>query len=97
MTEKEAKKELIRQSVAIDATVRVGKDGVDENLINEVTTQLKKRRLIKVKVLKSAGVDVKEIGDVLAEGADAHVIDVRGGVITLASKKIWNTMVQKKF
>ena len=36
MTASQAKKELMRRALEIDPTVHVGKNGVDENLNNEV-------------------------------------------------------------
>ena len=57
MTEREAKKELLRRAKDIDATVRVGKDGVTASLNNEIAEQLKKKRLIKVKVLNNSDSD----------------------------------------
>jgi RNA-binding protein len=41
MTEKDARKELMRRANELSPTVHVGKDGIDEGLLNEITAQLK--------------------------------------------------------
>lgn len=97
MSERDAKKELMRRAADIDATVRVGKDGMDEGILAEITAQLKKRRLIKVKVLKNSDTDPGDIAEEIAEAAGAVVVDVRGGVVTLTDKRTWSSLCQKKF
>ena len=97
MTEREAKKELLRRAKDIDATVRVGKDGVTENLNNEIVEQLKKKRLIKVKVLNNSDSDTKDVAEQITTATGSVAVDVRGGVILLAGKRTWDSMCQKKF
>lgn len=95
MTEREAKKELLRRAKDIDATVRVGKDGVTESLNNEIVEQLKKKRLIKVKVLNNS--DTKDVAEQITTATGSVAVDIRGGVILLADKRTWDSMCQKKF
>ena len=97
MTEREAKKELLRRAKDIDATVRVGKDGVTENLNNEIVEQLKKKRLIKVKVRNNSDSDTKDVAEQITTATGSVAVDVRGGVILLADKRTWDSMCQKKF
>ncbi len=97
MSERDAKKELMRRAADIDATVRVGKEGMDEGILQEITAQLKKRRLIKVKVLKNSETDSGEIAEQIAVATDSVVVDVRGGVVTLTDKRTWTSLCQKKF
>ena len=54
MTEKDARKELMRRAVDLNPTVHVGKDGLDQGVFEEISTQLKKNRVIKVKVLSNS-------------------------------------------
>jgi RNA-binding protein len=97
MTENEAKKELMRRANELSATVHVGKDGVDTGLQDEIVKQLKKNRLIKVKVLTNSDNGAKELADSLAASTDSVVVDVRGGVIVLTDKRTWTSLSQKKF
>ncbi|MGI6008591.1 MAG: YhbY family RNA-binding protein [Methanomethylophilus sp.] len=96
MSEREAKKELLRRAAGIDATVRIGKDGVTEGIGAEVTAQLKKRRLIKAKVLNNCEEDPDDVAKKLEEMSGGVAVDVRGGVIVMTDKRTWTSLCQKK-
>ena len=97
MTEREAKKELMRRALETEPTVQVGKDGLKDSLYEEIKMQIKKNRLIKVKVLANAESETKDIADDLAEATGAIVVDVRGSVVILTDKRTWTSLCQKKF
>ena len=97
MTEKDARKELMRRANEINATVRVGKDGLDQGLFDEITAQLKKNRLIKVKVLSNSDEGAKDAAAAIEENTGAVIVDVRGGVIVVTDKRTWTSLSQKKF
>lgn len=63
-------------------TVWIGKQGCTETMIEEIVTQLRKRKLIKVKWLQNAEVDPREI----AIRAKATLVAVRGRTMVLAEK-----------
>ncbi len=65
------------------ATVWVGKQGLSETVIGEVITQLKKRKMVKVKWLRNAEFDPVA----LARRAHATVIMVRGRTAVLEEQK----------
>ena len=60
---------------AIEATLRVGKGGITESLVEELKLQLKDRKLVKVRILKG---DVDEIAGKLADEAGIDLVEVRG-------------------
>ena len=95
MTEKEAKKELMRRALEISPTVHVGKDGLKDSLYEEITAQLKKNRLIKVKVLTDDG--TSEVAEAIAEATNSVIVDVRGSIVILTDKRTWTSLSQKKF
>ena len=97
MTEKDARKELMRRANEINPTVHVGKDGLDQGLFEEITAQLKKNRLIKVKVLSNSDEGAKDAASAIEENTGAVVVDVRGGVIVVTDKRTWTSLSQKKF
>ncbi|MHC1625013.1 MAG: YhbY family RNA-binding protein [Methermicoccaceae archaeon] len=74
-----------KKMVDILPTLHLGKDGMTDGVVKEVMYQLKKRKIVKVKVLKSARSDVptEEIGKELAKLTGARLIGVRGGAILL--------------
>ncbi|MBE6522214.1 MAG: YhbY family RNA-binding protein [Thermoplasmata archaeon] len=97
MTEKDARKELMRRANEINPTVHVGKDGLDQGLFDEITVQLKKNRLIKVKVLSNSEDGAKDAAAAIEENTGAVIVDVRGGVIVVTDKRTWTSLSQKKF
>ncbi len=97
MTEKEAKKELMRRANELSPTVHVGKDGLSDGIFEEIKNQLKKNRLIKLKVLSNSEDGAKEVAAAIAEATDSVAVDVRGGVIVLTDKRTWTSLCQKKF
>ena len=97
MTEKDARKELMRRAVDLNPTVHVGKDGLDQGVFEEISTQLKKNRVIKVKVLSNSEDGAKTVAEAIAEATGSVVVDVRGGVLVLIDKRTWTSLSQKKF
>ena len=97
MTEREAKKELMRRALEINPTVHVGKDGLKDSLYEEIKAQIKKNRLIKIKVLANADSETKEIADAIAESTGSVVVDVRGSIVLMTDKRTWTSLCQKKF
>lgn len=97
MTEKDARRELMRRANDIGPTVHIGKDGLDQGLFDEITAQLKKNRLIKVKVLSNSSEAAKDAAAEIEESTGAVAVDVRGGVIVLTDRRTWTSLSQKKF
>jgi RNA-binding protein len=63
-------------------TVWIGKQGSSETMIEEIVSQLKKRKLIKVKWLQSTEIDPQ----LIAVQAKARLVEVRGRTMVLAEK-----------
>jgi RNA-binding protein len=68
----------------LDATLRVGKAGVDA-VAAELRAQLEDRQMVKVKFLRSArgGPDTEELAEQLADLASATVFQTRGHTAVL--------------
>lgn len=64
-------------------TVWIGKQGCTETMIEEIVSQLKNRKMIKVKWLQSVEVDPAAI----ALQARAKLVETRGRTMVLAEKK----------
>lgn len=69
-------------------TLNVGKNGITESLIQEVRLQLRKKKKVRVKLLKSAraGKDRTELAEELAGSASARIDSVRGNVVLLSRR-----------
>ena len=58
---------LKKMAHEIDPVVRIGKDGIDDDVIESIANAVKKRELIKVKILQNSEVEVaRELGNELA-------------------------------
>ena len=77
LTSKE-RAELRSQANSIDTTLMVGKDGVTENVIAEAENLLNARELVKGKVLESALMSAREVGDELCAATGAEGISCVG-------------------
>jgi RNA-binding protein len=64
-------------------TVWIGKQGCTESTLQEIRVQIKKRKLIKVKWLKSTDVDPKAI----AAETGSRLVEVRGRTLVLTAQK----------
>jgi RNA-binding protein len=97
MTEKDAKKEIMRRSKDMTATLHIGKDGLKESVFEELRAQIKVHRIVKVRVLPNSESDRTDIADALSQATDSVIVDVRGNVLVLTDKRTWSSLSQKKF
>jgi len=70
---------------AIEATIRVGKNGITDSLIEEIKKQLKKRKIVKVKMLTSFVKikNKKEAAKEIALKTKADIVNMTGFVFVL--------------
>ncbi|HDR46397.1 MAG TPA: YhbY family RNA-binding protein [Geoalkalibacter subterraneus] len=73
------KNELFQE---IKPTIWIGKRGYSETLIDEIRAQLKVRKYVKIKWLRTAEIDPEE----LARRAGAELVGVRGRTMVLADR-----------
>ncbi len=71
------------------ATVNIGKKGSTGLLMNEISRRLKQRKVVKVRILKTAliGHEVKEIASEVAEETGSRIVQIRGHTFTLRRLK----------
>jgi RNA-binding protein len=62
---------------------QVGKIGVNDNMIVQISEALEKRELIKVSLLQNCIEDKDEVAEAIATGTDAHVVQIIGSTIVL--------------
>jgi RNA-binding protein len=66
-------------------TIWVGKNGCTEELVRETLRQLETRRVIKIKLLRSCDIDVKDIFEI-ADKIAVDVLDSRGRMVVFGAK-----------
>jgi Predicted RNA-binding protein containing KH domain, possibly ribosomal protein len=71
---------------AIDSIFQIGKNGITENLITDLSAALEARELIKITVLKTADFSAKELIAELADSLGAEPVQAIGNKIVLYRK-----------
>ena len=81
-------KELKQKAKSLEPSARIGKSGLTESIIDEIKIHLKKKKLVKVKLLKSSiqGKDKKAVARELAEKTSSVLVDRVGFVVVLYKK-----------
>jgi RNA-binding protein len=78
--------ELRGKAQALPATVHIGKEGITQTIIDEIVKQLKKTKLVKVKLLPALEKDRDEAGSELAKATTSVLVEVRGRTVVLATE-----------
>lgn len=73
------------------ADVIIGKRGLTDAVVQEIKRRLKKKKVLKVKLLRSAvevmGMDRRRIASEVAKAVGARLIDVRGRTFILLKEE----------
>ena len=69
--------EKVKKAKAEHPTIRIGKNGLSEGLLNEIKRQLKEHEVVKIRIgIKNE--DRREIAKKVAELVNAKLVEVRG-------------------
>jgi RNA-binding protein len=80
-------KKILRQmGHSLQPLVRIGKNGMNDAIVAEIVKQLKKHKLVKVKLLQSFDCNRKEVARKLAVDTSSVLVSVVGGVVVLWRK-----------
>ena len=80
MLDIERNRALAREGRELVPTLQVGKRGVTPHVLGELSDQLKRQKLVKVKLLSAAlrGEERERVVEELAEGCRAYLVELRG-------------------
>lgn len=67
----------------IKPNIMVGKDGITENIIDEVENTLLNKEVVKIKLLNNTDEDTRDVSENLSKKTKSHVVSVMGNVIIL--------------
>jgi RNA-binding protein len=83
------RRRIKRELSAEKPTIWIGKNGATKQVIGEISRQLEKKEMVKIKMLKSAlgNKEAKAVASEIAQQTGASVIDVRGHTIILYKKR----------
>lgn len=59
---------------SLDPIFQIGKGGIGEETVNQLSAALEARELIKARVLDNSGFTAKEAADIIAEATEADVV-----------------------
>ncbi|MFC1800893.1 YhbY family RNA-binding protein [Nanoarchaeota archaeon] len=79
-------RELKAKSHSMGPVLQIGKSGLTDSVIQEIIKILKKKKLIKIKLLSSAG-DRKKLADEIVSKTGAVLIRSVGRVVVLFKKQ----------
>ena len=71
----------------IEPIFQIGKSGLSDNLIKQLSDALEARELIKITVLNTAPDDVKSLGNEIAGNTNSTLVQTVGNKITLFRQK----------
>ena len=88
---------LRAQANPLEPIILIGKEGMSDNLVNQIDDALDTRELIKIRVhLDTAPEAPREFADKIAAATESDVIQVIGGVIVLYRKRDEARIAEKK-
>jgi len=79
---------LRQQAHKLNPIIMVGKEGVTDNVIQQITLALKKKRIIKIKCIQSVA-DKQQAFDTIIKNVNCKVVHKIGGVITIADPQYY--------
>ena len=72
----------------LDPIFQVGKGGVNENMVKQVSEALEARELFKISVLQNCEEDKNVVAQQLAEGTGADIVQIIGNTIVLYKESV---------
>jgi RNA-binding protein len=73
---------------------QVGKGGVNENMIKQISDALEARELFKVSILQNCEEDKNTVAETLVEGTGAELVQIIGNTIVLYKESKENKQIR---
>ncbi|CAI6283701.1 RNA-binding protein [Bacillus subtilis] len=73
---------------------QVGKGGVNDNMIKQITEALEARELIKVSVLQNCEEDKNDVAEALVKGSRSQLVQTIGNTIVLYKESKENKQIE---
>lgn len=77
----------------LDPIFQVGKGGVNENMVKQISDALEARELFKVSVLQNCEEDKTVVAKQLTEGTGAELVQIIGNTIVLYRESVENKQI----
>ncbi|MEC5422187.1 ribosome assembly RNA-binding protein YhbY [Virgibacillus sp. C22-A2] len=73
---------------------QVGKDGVNDNMLEQINEALEKRELIKISILQNCMDDKNTVADHLRRGTKGEIVQIIGNIIVLYKESVESKQIQ---
>ena len=80
-------KKLKQKSKNLEPVLRIGKNSVNKNVLDEIEKLLKKRKLIKIKILNNCSTSKNEIINEVIESSNAVLVSEIGNTFAIYREK----------
>ncbi|WP_031548970.1 ribosome assembly RNA-binding protein YhbY [Salinicoccus luteus] len=87
-------KQLKSQAHHLNPIFQVGKNGVNDNFLEQIDDVLEKRELIKISILQNCLEDKDNIASQISEGTNSHIVTVIGNTIVLYRESKENKKIE---
>ncbi|MCY7565068.1 ribosome assembly RNA-binding protein YhbY [Bacillus safensis] len=88
------KRFLRAQAHHLSPIFQVGKGGVNDNMVKQISEALEARELLKVSVLQNCDEDKTEVAKALVKGTKAELVQTIGNVIVLYKESKENKQIK---
>ncbi|MDC3415590.1 ribosome assembly RNA-binding protein YhbY [Aquibacillus salsiterrae] len=88
------KRYLRSQAHHLNPIFQVGKTGVNDNMIDQISDALEKRELLKISVLQNCLEDKDEVAHALSNGTNAELVQIIGNTIVLYKESTENKQIE---
>lgn len=78
----------------LDPIMQVGKGGVTDNMLDQISLALEARELIKVSILNNCEENKDEVAEQLAEGTGAELVQLIGKTVVLYRESTENKRIE---
>jgi RNA-binding protein len=78
----------------VDPIFQVGKGGVNEAMLVQISEALEKRELVKISILQNNEDDKNEVAEKLAEGTKAELVQLIGHTVVLYKQSVNNKRIE---
>ncbi|MCQ6273606.1 ribosome assembly RNA-binding protein YhbY [Bacillus sp. V3B] len=87
-------KRLLRSKAHhLNPIFQVGKGGVNENMIKQISEALEVRELLKISVLQNCDEDKDQVAKDISKGAGAELVQIIGNIIVLYKESKENKQI----
>lgn len=87
------KRFLRSKAHSLNPIFQVGKGGVNENMIKQISEALEARELLKISILQNCDEDKQTVANQLAKGTKAELVQIIGSIIVLYKQSKENKQI----